>query len=356
MGLQSWFAGKLGLTSHDRQTIHRLFGSFNSIKIGSNQNTLLQKGYEQNVDVFSVIKKITDTFKSVPWIVEQRQADGTYIKIDNTSIHELMSAPNMTKGYTWEDIDEQMLIYLLASGNNYMIGNTQINKTLIEEVDILPAPYVCPISNGDFFNPAIRYEFELGTNDRTFQADEIEHTKIFNPGYSSVDESLLGLSLIQVAKDAVSVGNERWDAHANLLQNRGAVGMITDKSARPMLPEEAQNVQDAWNRDIQGAHNSGKIKVTNKDLSYIQMAMSATDLQLVNSDVVTLRAVCNVFGLDSSLFNDPANKTFNNRKEAEKALFTNAIIPIAEKVGQSHTQFIAKNHFPDGRVRDQRHL
>ncbi len=81
------------------------------------------------------------------------------------------------------------------------------------------------------------------------------------------------------------------------------------------------------------------------------MAMSATDLQLVNSDVVTLRAVCNVFGLDSSLFNDPANKTFNNRKEAEKALFTNAIIPIAEKVGKSHTQFIAKNHFPDGRVR-----
>ena len=34
------------------------------------------------------------------------------------------------------------------------------------------------------------------------------------------------------------VGNSRWDAHAILLQNRGAVGMITDKSNRPMLPEE----------------------------------------------------------------------------------------------------------------------
>jgi len=127
--------------------------------------------------------------------------------------------------------------------------------------------------------------------------------------------------------------------------------MITDKSNRPMLPEEAAQVQQAWNRDIQGTHNSGKIKVTNKDLNYIQMAMSATDLQLVESDVVTLRAMCNVYGLDSSLFNDPANKTFNNRKEAEKALYTNAVIPLSEKIAMAHTQYIAQNHFPNGNVR-----
>ena len=118
-----------------------------------------------------------------------------------------------------------------------------------------------------------------------------------------------------------------------------------------MLPEEAAQVQQAWNRDIQGTHNSGKIKVTNKDLNYIQMAMSATDLQLVESDVITLRAMCNVYGLDSSLFNDPANKTFNNRKEAEKALYTNAVIPLSEKIAMAHTQYIAQNHFPNGNVR-----
>jgi len=199
--------------------------------------------------------------------------------------------------------------------------------------------------------PDIKYLFELGTNKRTYQKDEVEHIKFFNPGYTSVDESLLGLSIIQVAREAVMVGNSRWDAHANLLQNRGAVGMITDKSNRPMLPEEAAQVQQAWNRDISGTHNSGKIKVTNKDLNYIQMAMSATDLQLVESDVITLRAMCNVYGLDSSLFNDPANKTFNNRKEAEKALYTNAVIPLSEKIAMAHTNYIALNHFPGGNVR-----
>jgi HK97 family phage portal protein len=350
MAFQQWLQGKLGLTTQDRQTIWRLFGSFNSNKIGLSEEKFIEQGYEQNVDVYSVIKKIVDTSKAVKWIVEERTTEG-WIELDDSTIHELMANPNPTKGYTWDDIEEQMLVYLLASGNSYMIGESMFNNNMIAEVDILPSPFVEPTSNHNFFMPDIKYQFELGTNKRTYQKDEVEHIKFFNPGYCSVDDSLLGLSIIQVAREAVMVGNSRWDAHANLLQNRGAVGMITDKSSRPMLPEEAKQVQEAWNRDIGGTHNSGKIKVTNKDLSYIQMAMSAQDLQLVQSDVVTLRAICNVFGLDSSLFNDPANKTFNNRKEAEKALYTNAVIPLSEKIAMAHTQFIAKNHYPMGNVR-----
>ena len=110
-------------------------------------------------------------------------------------------------------------------------------------------------------------------------------------------------------------------------------------------------MQEAFELETAGPRNFGKIKVTNKDLSFIQMAMSSTDLQLVEKGVINLRAICNVFGLDSSLFNDPANKTFNNRAEAEKALYTNAVIPISEKKAAKHTQFIANSHYPDGSVR-----
>ena len=76
--------------------------------------------------------------------------------------------------------------------------------------------------------------------------------------------------------------------------------------------------------------------------------MCSTDLQLLEKGVVNLRSICSVYGVDSSLFNDPANQTYNNRKEAEKALYTNAIIPLADKVGQKHTSFIAENLMGDG--------
>jgi len=75
MGLQSWVQGKLGLTAQDRQAIFRLFGSFNANKIGLSDDKFIEEGYEKNVDVYSVIKKIVDTSKAVKWIVEERTSE-----------------------------------------------------------------------------------------------------------------------------------------------------------------------------------------------------------------------------------------------------------------------------------------
>ena len=81
------------------------------------------------------------------------------------------------------------------------------------------------------------------------------------------------------------------------------------------------------------------------------MAMSSTDLQLVEKGVINLRAICNVFGLPSSLFNDPEARRNSNMKEDDKRLYTNAIIPISEKLEAKHNQYLAINHYPDGSVR-----
>ena len=57
------------------------------------------------------------------------------------------------------------------------------------------------------------------------------------------------------------------------------------------------------------------------------MGLSPSDLQLLDQGIISLRALCNAYHVDSSLFNDPANKTFNNRKEAEKSFWSEAVIP-----------------------------
>lgn len=340
----------LRLGAAERETIWKAFGSFHANKFGTSGQSLIENSYEKNIDVYAIIKKIVDITKSIPWIVEERQADGTYAILTDTTIHELMNAPNVGKGYTWNDIEEQTLIYLLTSGNSYLYGQTGLSS-LIVELDILPSTNVCIKSNNSFFIPNVKYNFTINNSQYTFDNTQVSHLKLFNPAYSTIEESMYGLSPIQVAAMVVQSGNDRWEADAALLQNRGAIGMITDKSNRPMLPDEAARVQSDFDRQTTGTHNFGKIKVTNKDLSYIQMAMSSADLQLIEKGVVNLRAICNVFGLDSSLFNDPENKTYNNRKEAEKSMYTNAIMPISDRMSEALTRFICKNHFPDKTVR-----
>jgi phage portal protein BeeE len=79
--------------------------------------------------------------------------------------------------------------------------------------------------------------------------------------------------------------------------------------------------------------------------------MSSADMQLLEKGVVTTRTLCNVLGIDSSLLNDPENKTYNNRVEAEKAMYTNCIIPLSDKLSEALTGFLCKNHFPYENVR-----
>lgn len=339
----------LNLTQHDRNVIWEFLGGWMPLNFQNNFVNQINVGYTQNVDVYAVVKKILDNSKSVPWIVEKKLANGSWKILENTTLHELMDAPNDSKGYTWNDIEEQTLLYLLITGNTYLVGNTQFNSSLIEELDILPTQAVNIVNkNSDYFMPQIEYQFSYGSSAKIYSKKELCHVKFFNP---NLERYYYGLSPIQVAADVVQVGNERWRADASILANRGVSGIVGDKSTLPMTPTEAEIVDNSLKKRIGGADKFGGIIVSNKDLTYTSISMTSADLELLKKGVVTLRTLCNVLGLDSGLFNDPETQKYSNRVEAQKALYTNCIIPLSDKMSEAYTKFLCPNHFPGQNVR-----
>src|SRR5574343_425196 len=319
------YANTTTLTEHDREVIWREFGGFTPLNWGNKADTLIKQGYSENVDIYSIIKRIVDISKSVPWVIEKKKGDGTWKKLNDTSLHELIEEPNITKGYTWNDIEEQCLLYLLITGNVYLNGNTQFNSSLIQELDILPSSAI-----------------------NIYNQKELKHIKFYNSNLQTYD---YGLSSVQVAAYVVKVGNERWIADASILSNKGVAGLISDSSVVPMVPEEADKVDEALRKRMGGAHNFGRIITTNKKLEYIQIGMSPSDMQLLEKGIVTTRTLCNVFGLDAKLFNDHAASTYNNSVEAQKNMYTNCIMPLSDKMAEAYTQYLCTNHFPGQQVR-----
>lgn len=341
--------GTIPLTEQQREVIWKLAGGWIPLNFNNNFVQQINAGYSQNVDVYAIIKKVVDISKSIPWVVEKQLSNGNWKELSNTTLHELMYNPNMTKGYTWNDIEEQTLLYLLVTGNTYIVGNTQFNSSLIEELDILPTQAVNILNkNSSFFMPLLEYQFSFGSSSQIYTEKEIKHIKFYNP---NLERYYYGLSPIQVAANVIQVGNERWTADASILGNKGISGMITDRSQLPMTAEESDMVDAALKQKIGGAHKFGQVLTTNKDLNYIQIGMSSADMELLKKGVVTTRTLCNVLGLDSSLFNDPENKTYNNRLEAEKAMYTNCIMPLSDKMSEAYTQYLCANHFPGQKVR-----
>ena len=348
MGLNTLISNIFKTTSRDFGLRWEV-GSKTSNLFGKSDELFLQKGYEENLDVYSIVKLLSDVCSDVPWIVERKGSEG-WEKVEDTELNALMNAPNVAKGYTWSDINFQSVLYLLTTGNAFQLGIKPIGFNTISAIDVMPSQWTTIHSNKDWLDPIINYKLQVDRQKFSFEMDEVNHVKYFNPMYTTVDEALRGLSPIQVAARAVQVGNDRWDADANLLQNRGTIGILTDKSERSMTPTETENLQKKYDDKNAGTKNFGRVRVTNKDLNYIQMAMSSSDLQLLEKGVITTRALCNVYGCPSELFNDPDNKTFNTHKEAKKSLYTDSVMPILKRFEENYNRWLVPATLGDSKM------
>lgn len=332
-----FFPRRVSLTSHSTKWAYELLG-YNNGKIKGER--LLREGYEQNSELYSIVRKIVEVTKALPFVVEKKTDKG-WEPQESSTINLLLQSPNTTKNYSIGELEEMIIVYLLIMGESFLLGERGTSKII--SLDVLPNPNVYVYSNtDDFFLPSVRYEFSWGKTNKEYTSEDVEHIKYFNPIHF-----ICGMSGASVGSNVIHTINEKWVASARMLHNKGIAGLLTDKSNSPMTPEEAELLNSKFKAENGGAESFGSIRVTNKDLNYINLAMSSEDMQMIQQGVVGLRALCNIFGLDSSLFNDPENKTYSNRTEAEKSMYTNCIIPLSTKICEHLTKFIAKNHYPD---------
>ena len=76
------------------------------------------------------------------------------------------------------------------------------------------------------------------------------------------------------------------------------------------------------------------------------------ELVLPLGGVIDLRTLCNVFGVQSAMFNDTAAATLDNMKIADKKLYTDAVIPNNNKIISGYNSVIpAYNSFENKELR-----
>lgn len=166
-------------------------------------------------------------------------------------------------------------------------------------------------------------------NGQIYLPSEVCHFKKPN----ILKQSDWGLSPLFAGQYAWEASGKTFEASAAIHDNRGVSGLLTPKdSSMPLRPGDQEKLQAEWNARTAGAHKFGEVHITTQAMDYTAVGMTPADLRLIEQNIEYLRYICSIYGLDSSLFNDPANKTYNNRKEAEKAAYTDVVLPLMQMV------------------------
>jgi HK97 family phage portal protein len=328
-----------------------------------NKETYFTKAYNVNDTVYSIINLITDKIRVAPWGVYRVVDEKSYkqykailkkkdwsakdhsraVKLqgkalemleDGGALGQLLDNPNDTD--TFSDLVANAAGFKLLTGDAYLWANRLTlgsDKGLPGELVLLPSQYVEIYSTDTFPSRVTGYRLSyLRDKENKYAPEDVMHTKYWNPDYQINGANHYGVAPLKAALNLLQRSNSSMTASASLYKNEGIKGMLTldhkvSEGASDEALDEVNRLAQAMRTSWTGETNRGKIGLGGYSMQWIPIGLSQQDMQIIESEKWDLRRLCNVFGLSSELLNDPDNKTYANKEEAEAALTTRAALP-----------------------------
>lgn len=330
--------------------------------ISDKLSAYIKDGYQANDIVYAAVMMVMDKVRVAPWslykVVDEVSLKKYHAIISNKhgandwseaaklrkkalepiekpdartqKLAELLKWAN--ERTTFNDLVAEAVGYKMITGNNFLWANlleAGANQGVPQELFNLPAQYTNIIATRPWPQRIVGYQLNSGGLDR-FVKESVMHTKYWNPDYSDNGMGLYGQSPLKAGSRTITRSNSGKKAGATQLENNGAAGIVyVDDPIIPASGRDAQRdvVKKGWHNEYTGSGNFGKIAFSGYKMGYEQVGMSLKDMDLSKIEMGDLRAIFNLWGLPSQLGNDPENKSYNNAKEAEKALTSRGALP-----------------------------
>lgn len=359
--VKAWWAGVRTKALSVRRAITVRFFGGQLVPYEAKKTTFIDKGYKGNDIVYSIVRLIVTVAKIAPWAAykvkdakayrdlqnELNKKDGNLKVIralhrkalelytDNEALTRLLERPN--ENQTLGDLHDELWSYKLVTGEYYEYWEEGpsggLAKGIPRSLSALPSPHMWIESGTKLPLTAKMYKLMLGQAVE-FDPKLILHEKYPNLDWDTYGRQLYGQPPLLAALRRLQRNNEAQNASAAQARNGGRQGIVSyddpridlsDPSTWEQMGRDKQTFEDQMGDPSMDA---GKTWFSTFGVKYTQVGYSPADLELLASEMIDLRFLCNVFGVPSQLLNDDAAKTYNTVTEAEKALIIRAVLPL----------------------------
>jgi HK97 family phage portal protein len=337
-----------------------------------NDDSYITEGYRKNATIYSLVNIITKAATTIPFQVYEIQNQNDYkrykaitsgtfdsnvmhkaelyknrslVELDATPLHKLLDRPNPAQSYaSWLT---ELIAFGKLTGNRYIYGispDTGMNAGKYTELYVMPSQ-IMEIVSGGIMQPVQKYKIEYnGTYE--IPAKDICHIKDFNPYYDGTGSHLYGQSPLRAGLRMLTTNNEAVQTGVKYLQNQTARGVLMSEEG-DLSEVQAQILKDKFRKQHQGANVAGDVIITPKKLSWVNFGLKASDVSLIEQYNASVKDLCNIYNVPVQLLNNTDSSTYNNMKEAKKALYQNAVIPELVKVRDELNRWLAPQYGPN---------
>jgi HK97 family phage portal protein len=153
-------------------------------------------------------------------------------------------------------------------------------------------------------------------------------------GYNPVDDHY-GIGCLSAADQAIATHNAAAGWNRALLENaaRPSGALVYDASTGGGLSaDQFDRLREELNRAFAGGANAGRPLLLEGGLKWQSLSMSPADMDFASLKAAAARDIGLAFGVPPMLLGLPGDATYNNYKEANKALWRLTLLPLAGKL------------------------
>ena len=294
-------------------------------------------GYMRNAVAYRCIRMIAEGAASLHYNVF-REGD----ELDNHPLRALLLTPNPRQ--TGADLFEALFVNLLCFGNAYLevvadgLTPREVYCLRPDRVRVIPGPDGWPEG----------YDYAVGGHSVTLRNDgvplpQVLHLKMFDP----LDDhyGMAPLAAAQVALD-IHTAASMWNKA--LLDNsaRPSGALVYAADGANMSDEQFARLKEELETTFSGALNAGRPILLEGGLDWKPLALSPKDMDFMEAKSAAAREIALALGVPPLLLGLPGDNTFANYAEANRALWRQTIIPLAQRAMQAIAHWLAPAYEP----------
>lgn len=292
---------------------------------------VVNEAYRRNSIVARSIRLIAQNAGSVKPLLYQRADDGDE-EINQHPALKLLRRPN--RRMAWRRFVETLVIHKKLSGRAFILALPR-GKGLPLELHLLQ-PNLVEVQNDGRLGGHRTYVYRPSAGEAyTYTEDDVLYLSSIDP--LNEDGAISDLEAVFADIDASNLAGA-WNI--SLLRNSGRPSALVI-SRQALTPEQMQHLSAAKNAMFAGHANAGKIAVIDgQDIEWHELGMSAKDMEWLEGRKHVEAKIAIGIGVAPELVGLSEHKTFSNYEQAQKALWTETLIPELDYIYTELTEWL----------------
>ena len=301
-----------------RVSLARSYGTYSLGEWPRHYEQQVREGYLHNAIAQRAVRLVAEGVAAAPLTFSDDSSDCSKAAV-------ALALVKATSG--GQALIETVAVHLLLHGNAY--------------VELLPGPDGAPVElyalrpervsvEADARGWPVAFVYRAGEAATRMPADSVIHIRNMHP----LDDHY-GLGCLGAASGAVAIHNAAAKWNKALLDNaaRPSGALVYEPGENGALSaEQHDRLKEELAASFQGAGNAGRPMLLEGGLKWQAMSMTPADMDFIGLKESAAREIALAFGVPPVLLGLPGDATYSNYREANRALWQQAILPLASKI------------------------